>query len=139
MGNKLYVGNLSYATTEEDLKTLFANAGTVASVEVIKDRETGRSKGFAFVQMSTDAEAENAIQVVNGQTLGNRDLRVSIARPREENRSGFGGPRRSDSGRSDGGRYDARRSDRGGERGGDRGSDRGGNRSRGPRDGGSQR
>lgn len=134
MGNKLYVGNLSYATTEEELKGLFASAGTVASVEVIKDRETGRSKGFAFVQMSTDAEAENAIRLVNGQTLGNRDLRVSIARPREENRSGFGGPRRSDSGR-----YDARRSDRGGERGGDRGSDRGGNRSRGPRDGGSQR
>jgi RNA recognition motif-containing protein len=130
MGNKLYVGNLSYATTEDELKTLFANAGTVASVEVIKDRETGRSKGFAFVQMSSDAEAENAIRLVNGQTLGNRDLRVSIARPREENRSGFGGPRRSDSGGGSG-RYDARRSDRGGERGG--------NRSRGPRDGGSQR
>ncbi|MHB8134648.1 MAG: RNA recognition motif domain-containing protein [Anaerolineaceae bacterium] len=132
MGNKLYVGNLSYATTEDDLKTLFAKAGTVASVEVIKDRETGRSKGFAFVQMSTDAEAEDAIRLVNGQQLDNRDLRVSIARPREENRGGFGGPRRSDSGSGSGsGRYDARRSDRGGERGG--------NRSRGPRDGGSQR
>jgi len=132
MGNKLYVGNLSYATTEDDLKTLFAKAGSVASVEVIKDRETGRSKGFAFVQMSTDAEAEDAIRLVNGQQLDNRDLRVSIARPREENRGGFGGPRRSDSGSGSGsGRYDARRSDRGGERGG--------NRSRGPRDGGSQR
>ncbi len=131
MESKLYVGNLSYATTEEDLKTLFANAGTVASVEVIKDRETGRSKGFAFVQMSTQAEAEKAISTINGQSLGDRELRVSIARPREDNRGGFGGPRRND-----GGGYGARRSSGGG---GDRGSDRGGNRGRGSRDGGSQR
>jgi len=131
MESKLYVGNLSYATTEEELTTLFANAGTVTSVDVIKDRETGRSKGFAFVQMSTQADAEKAISLLNGKTLGDRELRVSIARPREDNRGGFGGQRRDD-----GGGYGGRR---GG--GGDRGSDRGGNRggSRGSRDGGSQR
>lgn len=134
MESKLYVGNLSYATTEEDLKTLFANAGTVTSVEVIKDRETGRSKGFAFVQMSTQAEAEKAISSINGQTLGDRELRVSIARPREDNRGGFGGPRRDGGG---GGGYGGARRSSGG--GGDRGSDRGGNRGRGSRDGGSQR
>lgn len=134
MESKLYVGNLSYATTEEDLKTLFANAGTVTSVEVIKDRETGRSKGFAFVQMSTQAEAEKAISSINGQTLGDRELRVSIARPREDNRGGFGGPRRDGGG---GGGYGGARRSGGG--GGDRGSDRGGNRGRGSRDGGSQR
>lgn len=92
MENKLYVGNLSYATTEEELNTLFSNAGTVTSVAVIKDRETGRSKGFAFVEMSSQAEAEKVINQYNGYTMGDRDLRISIARPKEEGRRGdFGG------------------------------------------------
>ena len=89
MDVKLYVGNLSYSTTEDDLRTLFAQAGTVASVAVIKDRDTGQSKGFAFVEMSTQAEAQKAISQFNGQTLKDRALTVNIARPREE-RGGFG-------------------------------------------------
>jgi cold-inducible RNA-binding protein len=88
---KLYVGNLSYSTTEDDLRTLFAQAGTVASVAVIKDRDTGQSKGFAFVEMSTQAEAQKAISQFNGQTLKDRALTVNIARPREERSGGGGG------------------------------------------------
>jgi RNA recognition motif-containing protein len=88
MESKLYVGNLSFSTTEDDLRNLFFQAGTVASVALIKDRDSGQSKGFAFVEMSNQAEAENAIRMFNGHSLGDRELRVSIARPREE-RSGF--------------------------------------------------
>ncbi len=98
---KLYVGNLSYSTTEEDLRTLFAQAGTVASVAVIKDRDTGQSKGFAFVEMSTQAEAQKAISQFNAQTFKDRSLTVNIARPREErtgsgygDRRGYGSRRR---------------------------------------------
>lgn len=87
---KLYVGNLPYSTTEEELRTLFSQAGTVASVAVIKDRDTGRSKGFAFVEMSSDAEAQKATTMFNGYHMGDRELKVNPARPREE-RSGFGG------------------------------------------------
>jgi cold-inducible RNA-binding protein len=90
MESKLYVGNLPYTATEEELTTLFAQAGTVTSVAVIKDRETGRSKGFAFVEMSTADEAQKAINMLQGQMLGGRDLRVSIARPREEGGGGGG-------------------------------------------------
>lgn len=92
MESKLYVGNLPYTATEEELKELFGQAGTVTSVAVIKDRESGRSKGFAFVEMSTAEEAQKAISTLNGQMLGGRDLRVNIARPREEggNRGGYG-------------------------------------------------
>ena len=92
---KLYVGNLSYATTEVELRNLFAQAGTIASVDMIKDRYTGDSKGFAFIEMSTQAEAEKAIQMYNGYSLGNRELRVSMARPREERPQGGFGNRRS--------------------------------------------
>jgi RNA recognition motif-containing protein len=88
MDVKLYVGNLSYATTEDELRTLFAQAGTVASVAVIKDRDTGQSKGFAFVEMATQAEAQKAISQFNAKELGDRALTVNLARPREE-RSGF--------------------------------------------------
>ena len=88
---KLYVGNLSYTTTEEDLRTLFAQAGTVASVALIKDRETGRSKGFGFVEMSTQVEAQKAISMFNGFTLDERELTVNPARPREERSGGGGG------------------------------------------------
>jgi RNA recognition motif-containing protein len=87
---KLYVGNLSYATTEDELRTLFAQAGTVASVALIKDRDTGSSKGFAFVEMTTQAEAQKAISMFNEYKLGERALTVNLARPREE-RSGGGG------------------------------------------------
>ena len=93
---KLYVGNLSYTTTEEDLRTLFSQAGTVASVAVIKDRDSGQSKGFAFVEMSTQAEAEKAIAQFNAKDFQDRALTVNLARPREE-RSGSG-PRRSGGG-----------------------------------------
>lgn len=88
MNSKLYVGNLSYSTTEEELRNLFLQAGTVTSVALIKDRDSGRSKGFAFVEMSNQAEAQKAIGMFNGHNLGDRELRVNIAQPREE-RSGF--------------------------------------------------
>lgn len=88
MESKLYVGNLAYSATEDELRTLFFQAGTVTSVALIKDRDSGQSKGFAFVEMSTQAEAEKAISMFNGYGMGDRELRVSIARPREE-RGGF--------------------------------------------------
>lgn len=88
MENKLYVGNLSYETTEEDLHKLFAQAGTVESVDLIKDRASGRSKGFAFVVMGNQSELEKAIQMFNSYNLGQRELTVNIARPREERSQG---------------------------------------------------
>jgi RNA recognition motif-containing protein len=94
---KVYVGNLAYSTTEDELRALFSEAGTVASVALIKDRDTGQSKGFAFVEMSTQAEAQKAISMLNGRAVNGRDLTVNLARPRE-NRGGFrdsrGGRRR---------------------------------------------
>lgn len=84
MEAKLYVGNLSYETTEDSLRTAFAEAGTVVSVDMIMDRETRRPKGFAFITMSNQAEAENAIKVFNGKMLDNRELKVNIARPKED-------------------------------------------------------
>ncbi len=90
MDTKLYVGNLSYTTTEDDLRALFAQAGTVTSVTLIKDRYTNRSKGFAFVEMGNQAEAQNAIRMFNSYSLNDRNLTVNVARPREER----GGPRR---------------------------------------------
>ena len=105
---KLYVGNLSYDTTEDDIRTLFAEAGTVSEVALIKDRDSGTSKGFAFVTMSSQDEAKKAIEQFNGKSLRNRELTVNAARPREE-RTGGGynsnrsGGYRSNSGRSGGG------------------------------------
>ena len=90
MESKLYVGNLSYSTTEDDLRTLFAEAGTVSSVALIKDRDSGQSKGFAFVEMSTQVEAEKAISRFNGRMIGEREIKVNLARPRED-RGGGGG------------------------------------------------
>jgi RNA recognition motif-containing protein len=90
MDVKLYVGNLTYSTTEDELRTMFAQAGTVTSVALIKDRDTGQSKGFAFVEMSTQAEAQKGITLFHGKALNGRDLTVNMARPREE-RGGFGG------------------------------------------------
>jgi RNA recognition motif-containing protein len=90
MESKLYIGNLSYSTTEDDLRSLFFQAGTVTSVTVIKDRDSGQSKGFAFVEMGNQAEAQKAISMFNGYNMGDRELRVSIARPREERGGSFG-------------------------------------------------
>jgi RNA recognition motif-containing protein len=88
MDVKLYVGNLSYTTTEDDLRTLFAQAGNVTSVALIKDRDTGRSKGFAFVEMTTQVEAQKAISMFNEFAVHDRALTVNLARPREERGSG---------------------------------------------------
>src|SRR3972149_3132372 len=101
---KLYVGNLSYTTTEDDLRTLFAQAGSVKSVALIKDRDTGRSKGFAFVEMETQAEAQKAISQFNGSQLHDRALTVNLARPREERGSGGFGDRSGGRSRDKGGR-----------------------------------
>lgn len=84
MENKLYIGNLSYSVTEDDLHSLFSQAGSVQSVALIKDRDTGRSKGFAFVEMSTAEEAQKAIDQFHGQEFQDRPLTVNIARPRED-------------------------------------------------------
>ena len=96
MSMKLYVGNLAFQTTGEDLQQLFAQAGTVESASVIEDRETGRSRGFAFVEMSSKEEGQKAIQQFNGQEVGGRALNVNEAKPREDrggSRGGFGGGR----------------------------------------------
>ncbi len=84
MAKKLYVGNLSYNVTEAQIRELFAQAGEITEVSVIMDRDTGRSKGFAFVQMSNDTAAQDAIRRFNGHSLDNRALTVNEARPREE-------------------------------------------------------
>jgi RNA recognition motif-containing protein len=92
MEYKLYVGNLSYTTSETDLQTLFAEAGAVKSVALIKDRDSGRSKGFAFVEMENQKDMQNAISMFNGKEFQDRALAVSAARPREERSGGgFGG------------------------------------------------
>jgi RNA recognition motif-containing protein len=93
MESKLYVGNLPYNVTEDDLRGLFAQAGDVKEVALISDRATGRSKGFGFVEMATQADAEKAIQMLNNHDMGGRPLKVSMARPREEHGGGGGGPR----------------------------------------------
>jgi RNA recognition motif-containing protein len=94
---KLYVGNLAFQTSSEDLQQLFAQAGTVESASVVEDRETGRSRGFGFVEMSTKEEGAAAIQQFNGQDMGGRALNVNEAKPREDRggggRGGFGGNR----------------------------------------------
>src|SRR5215468_9943081 len=91
MGSKLYVGNLSYNTTSSDLEQLCAQHGTVQSAEIIQDRDTGRSKGFGFVQMGSDAEAQAAIAALHGQEVDGRALTVNEAKPREERPRGGGG------------------------------------------------
>ena len=111
MEAKLYVGNLSYDTTEDDIRNLFAQSGTVSEVALIKDRDSGTSKGFAFVTMSSQDEAKKAIEQFNGRSLGNREMTVNVARPREE-RSGGG----DDSNRSGGYRSNTSRSGGGGNR-----------------------
>ena len=94
MSNKLFVGNLSFNTTENDLQEAFAAHGTVVEANLMMDRMSGRSRGFAFVTMSTPEEAQKAIAAMNGSTLGERQLTVNIARPKEERPRGDRGPRR---------------------------------------------
>jgi cold-inducible RNA-binding protein len=89
---KLYVGNMTYDTTEEQLRTMFAEAGSVITVDVIKDRDTGTAKGFAFITMGSQADAAKAISLFNGKEVSGRPLTVNAAKPREE-RSGGGGGR----------------------------------------------
>jgi RNA recognition motif-containing protein len=92
MGKKLYVGNLGYGVTDGDLEKMFAAHGTVESAQVIMDRDTGRSKGFGFVEMKTEQEAQAAIQALNGQDAGGRALTVNEAKPKTEGgRGGSGG------------------------------------------------
>ena len=114
---KLYVGNLPYSTSEDELRELFAQAGNVVSVAVIRDRDSGRSKGFGFVEMATDAEAQAAISKFNSFKLGDRALTVNPARPREE-RSDYGGGSRGGygGGSSRGGGTRDRRGSSGGSR-----------------------
>lgn len=99
MGKKLYVGNLSYGVSSSELEELFRAFGTVASAQVIEDRETGRSKGFGFVEMGSDDEAQAAVRGLNGQNHQGRPLTVNEARPREERGGGGGGGGRGGRGR----------------------------------------
>lgn len=93
MGKKLYVGNLPYTATDSDLQRLFEEHGAVQSAQVVVDRDTGRSKGFGFVEMETGEGAQSAISALNGQDLGGRSLTVNEARPREDRGGGGGGGR----------------------------------------------
>jgi cold-inducible RNA-binding protein len=123
MATKLYVGNLSFQTTQQDLEELFAQSGQVSSVSLMTDRDTGQSRGFAFVEMSTDEEAQAAIQALDGKELDGRALKVNEARAREDRgRGGFGGGR----GGSGGGGYRGGSGGGGGRGGGGYGGNRGG-------------
>lgn len=128
MGKKLYVGNLPYSCDSSELEQMFAAHGQVVSAQVISDRETGRSKGFGFVEMSTDEEAQAAIAALNSQQIGGRALTVNEARPKEEGGRGGGGGGRGFGGGGGGGRGGfgggGGRGGFGG--GGGRGGDRGG-------------
>ncbi|MCL4206055.1 MAG: RNA-binding protein [Pirellulaceae bacterium] len=108
MAKKLYVGNLSYDTSDSDLRTLFEQHGSVESAQVIMDRDSGRSKGFGFVEMSNAQQADAAISALNGKEVDGRALTVNEARPREDRgggggRGGYGGGRGGGGGRSGGG------------------------------------
>jgi len=121
MTNKLYVGNLAFSTSSQDLQELFATAGTVESASVVEDRDTGRSRGFGFVEMSSQEEASKAIEQFNGKEVNGRSLTVNEAKPRE-NRSGGGGGGRGGfggggGGRGGGGGYGGNRSGGGGSGG----------------------
>ena len=120
MSTKLYVGNLAFQTTSEDLQELFAQAGTVESASVVEDRMTGRSRGFAFVEMSTPEEAAAAIEQMNGKEVGGRALKVNEAKPRENRGGGGGGGRGFGGNRGGGGGYGG-----GGNRGGGGGRGKG--------------
>jgi len=118
MNNKLFVGNLSFNTTENDLQDAFAAHGTVLEANLMTDRDSGRPRGFAFVTMSTEEEAQKAMNALNGASLDGRNLTVNVARPREERSGGGGGGRGYGGGRGGGG---GGRGGGGGGRGGQRG------------------
>ena len=124
MGKKLYVGNLSYSVDSSELETLFGQYGQVVSAQVINDRDTGRSKGFGFVEMANEAEADAAVAALNGQQHNGRALTVNEARPREERGGGGGGGRGGFGGGRGGGRGGGG-GGFGGGRGGGGGRDRG--------------
>jgi RNA recognition motif-containing protein len=126
MGSKLYVGNLSYNVTSSQLEELFSQHGTVQSAEVIQDRDTGRSKGFGFVQMGSDEEAQAAITSLNGQEHDGRALTVNEAKPREERPRGGGGGYGGGGGGGYGGGGGGRSGGGGGYGGGGRGGSSGG-------------
>jgi len=98
MNRKLYVGNLAYSTTEADLEQLFSGAGTVDTVRVMRDTATGRARGFAFVEMASDTDAQAAIEQLNNKEFGGRTLTVNEARPQPARSGGFGGGRGGDRG-----------------------------------------
>jgi cold-inducible RNA-binding protein len=102
MSMKLYVGNLSFNATEDDLQQLFSQVGSIESVSMVTDRDSGRSRGFAFVEMSSKSEGEAAIAKFNGSELDGRSLTVSEAKPRENRAGGFGGGRNGGGGRGGG-------------------------------------
>jgi len=129
---KLYVGNLPFSTTDSDLRQMFEAHGEVASASIIMDRETGRSKGFGFVEMTNDGEAENAIKAMDGQMIGSRPVKVNEAMPKKDGPRGFGGGgggggRGGFGGGGGGGRggFGGGGGGRGGFGGGGRGGDRG--------------
>ena len=124
MAKKLYVGNLSFHTTSQDLQELFGQVGTVESAQIIEDRDTGQSKGFAFVEMSSDSEAAQAIDQFNGKEVAGRMLKVNEARPRENRAGGGGGGRGFGGNRGGGGGYGGNRGGGGGNRGGGGGGSR---------------
>ncbi len=133
MSMKLYVGNLSFQTSSEDLQKLFAEAGTVESASVVEDRDTGRSRGFGFVEMSSKEEGEAAIAQFNGKEVNGRALNVNEAKPRE-NRGGGGGGGRGGFGGNRGGGFGGNRGGGGGGRsGGGYGGGGGGGGNREPR------
>jgi RNA recognition motif-containing protein len=105
MSTKLYVGNLSFNTSSQDLETMFGESGTVQSVSIIEDRETGRSRGFAFVEMSSKEEANAAIASFDGKEIDGRNLKVNEAKPRENNGGGGGGRSNYGGGGGGGGRW----------------------------------
>jgi len=118
MGTKLYVGNLAFSTTENELQELFAQAGAVQEVTLMQDKFTGKSRGFAFVTMGSDQDAQNAISQLNGKTVEGRPLTVNEARPREPRPPGGGGGGRGyGGGGGGGGGYGGGRRDRGDRRG----------------------
>lgn len=121
MSNKLYVGNLSFRVTSEDLHEYFAGAGTVESANVVMDRETGRSRGFGFVEMANEEDANNAIAQFNGQEYDGRSMVVNEARPREDGGGGRGGNRGGGGGRGGYGGGGGNRGGGGGYGGGNRG------------------
>ena len=120
MSMKLYVGNLSFQTSRDELEQLFAQAGTVESTNIVEDRETGRSRGFGFIEMATREEGEAAIQQFNGKELNGRALTVNEARPREDRGNRGGGGRGGFGGNRGGGGYGGNRGGGGGNYGGTR-------------------